>query len=123
MATAKPHRTYRAGHPGGPDRRIWRNALGAVVVLGGLVLALFWHTVQSRAVLATAYGARIACTCHYVAGRPLKDCARDFEPGMALVLLSDNAAAHSITARVPLVASQVASFRDGAGCLLQAWRP
>jgi hypothetical protein len=100
-----------------------RNGLIAAVLLAALGIALIWHRLQAQALVAASYGARIACTCHYIAGRGLADCHKDFEPGMALVMLSDNAEARSITARVPFIASQTASFRDGAGCLLQGWTP
>ncbi len=117
MATAKPHRIYRNG----PRRHYLRNGLIALVVVGALGVALFWSQLHTRAVVATSYGARIACTCRYIEGRGLKDCRKDFEPGMALVMLSENVPARSITARVPLVASQTATLRDGAGCMLQSW--
>ena len=119
MATAKPHGAERKG----PRRHRWRNSLMAIAALAALVATLFWHALQAQAMLAASYGARIACTCHYGEGRSLKDCRKDFEPGMALVMLSDDAPAHSITARVPLMASQTAGFREGSGCLLQHWVP
>jgi hypothetical protein len=124
MATAKPPLTRQNKmQRAGPRRHRLRNGLVAALVLAALGMALFWHTLQARAVLAASYGARIACTCHYIAGRGLTDCRKDFEPGMALVMLSDNAEARSITARVPLMASQTARFRDGAGCILESWAP
>jgi hypothetical protein len=119
MATAKPIHVQRDG----PRRHRWRNALVVVLLLAALGIALVWHRLQAQAVLATSYGARIGCTCHYIGGRGLQDCRKDFEPGMGLVMLSDDAQTRTITARVPLVASQTATFRDGAGCLLQSWAP
>ncbi len=119
MATAKPTPARRDG----PSRHRLRNALVVLVVVAALGVAVVWHRLQSQAVLATSYGARIACTCHYLGGRGLQDCRKDFEPGMALVVLTDNPATHGITARVPLIASQTAAFRDGAGCQLQSWAP
>ncbi len=103
--------------------RGWRVGLGVLVIAGALGVALMWHRLQAQAVLAASYGARIGCSCHYVGGRDLKECRKDFEPGMGLVMLSDDAAAHAITARVPLMASETARFRDGQGCLLQGWGP
>jgi hypothetical protein len=124
MATAKPHRSIRGGPlRQGPRRHRLRGALLAVVALGLILLAVFWRNIHQQGMIAAAYGARVACSCHYIAGRGLKDCRKDFEPGMGLVMLSANAAKHSITARVPLVASQTASFREGEGCLLQPWAP
>jgi hypothetical protein len=119
MATAKPQRIYRNG----PRRHYWRNSLIALVVVALLALAVFWNHLQARAVIGSSYAARIACTCRYIEGRGLKDCRKDFEPGMGLVMLSENVPARSVTARVPLLASQTATLRDGAGCVLQSWVP
>ena len=41
---------------------------------------------------------------------------------MELVSLSDDAAARSVTASIPLVASETAAYREGYGCVLQEWR-
>ena len=40
---------------------------------------------------------------------------------MELISLSENAAAKSVTASIPFVASDTASFREGYGCVLQEW--
>lgn len=117
MATVKPASLAREG----PRRRRWWGVLVALVLAVALGVVLFGHRLQAQAVLATSYGARIACTCHYIAGRGLSDCRRDFEPGMALVMLSDSPETRTITARVPLIASQTATLRAGSGCLLQNW--
>ena len=93
-------------------------------LLGVLALVLGWYyreSVQERAVTGTAYGARVACSCHFVSGRSLDDCEKDFVPGMALVSLSADTDAKSVTASVPLVASQTASFKEGYGCMLDKW--
>ena len=80
------------------------------------------RTLGPHATLAAAYGARIGCSCHFVAGRPLGECRHDFEPGMGLVMLSADEATRSVTARVPLLASQTATWHDGPGCQLAPWR-
>jgi hypothetical protein len=121
-ATAKPHRFNRAGPRQGPRRHRLRNGLIMFAMLAAVGTALFWRQLQAQAMLGASYGARMACTCHYIEGRGLKDCAKDFEPGMALVMLSQGDG-RSVTARVPLVASQTAIFREGVGCQLQAWAP
>ena len=72
--------------------------------------------------LASSYDAKEACSCRYVAGRSLEDCKKDFEPGMQAVFLSDDPEARSVTAYVPLLASETARYRDGPGCLLDPWR-
>jgi len=118
MATAK------TGAPGASAGR--RSRLGAkvILVLGVLAAVLAWYyreTLLERAVTGTAYGARVACSCRFIAGRELGDCEKDFEPGMEFVSLSEDVDAKSVTASIPLLASQTASFREGYGCVLEKW--
>jgi hypothetical protein len=113
MATAKQSTTRR--------RRIWPQALLALVVLAA-GLAWFYRTpIAGYTTAGTAFGARIACSCRYVAGRGLEDCEKDFEPGMQLVFLSDDPATKTVTASVPLLASARARYREGFGCMLEPW--
>ena len=114
-----------AGKSGGSFQppRSWLIRAG----LGLLALGLFgvvWYGADLRraSVTGTAYGARMACSCHYIGGRSLADCRKDFEPGMGLISLWEDEASHSITARLPLLASQTARMKPGQGCVLEVWR-
>ncbi|MFT4025281.1 MAG: hypothetical protein QM676_00545 [Novosphingobium sp.] len=114
MATAKPP----------PPRQRSRRLRKTVAILGILALALlavFWSSLRSYAVAGASVGARVACSCRYVGGRELSDCRKDFEPGMGMVALSEDAEARSVTARVPLLSSETATFREGEGCTLERW--
>jgi hypothetical protein len=97
-------------------------ALVAAVLAAVLLALWFLPSLMSKAEAGTAYGARIGCSCRFVAGRLLSDCAHDFEPGMALVRLSEDPAAKSVTASVPLLASDTARVVAGGGCRLDPWR-
>lgn len=77
---------------------------------------------RGDAAAGTAYGARVACSCRFVAGRSMQDCAKDKLAGMALIRLTADEDAKSVTASVPLVASETATLRDGYGCVLDSWR-
>lgn len=105
----------------GPRRRIWPSALLALVVLGGAVGWYYREPIAGYTTLAAAFGARTACSCRYVAGREIGDCEKDFEPGMELVFLSDDPDNKAVTARVPLLSSATAQYRDGFGCVLETW--
>ena len=85
------------------------------------LLAWYWQALNSYAVTGASYGARVACSCRFVGGRSLSDCAKDFEPGMEIVTLSEDEEARSVTARFPLLSSQTATFREGEGCVLEKW--
>jgi hypothetical protein len=116
MATTNPQRRPRKGIT------ISLRWLGiALLVL--LVALAAWKGPRLRkdALTAASFGARIACACRFVEGRDLKQCRADFEPGMDLVTLSEDKTAKSVTARFPLLASQIATFRQGEGCVLEKW--
>lgn len=107
---------------GRPPRRRWRRVLGWLVLALLAALVWFWQPLNSYAQTGASYGARVACSCRYLGGRSLSDCRKDFEPGMELVMLSEDKEAKSVTARFPLLASQTATFREGEGCRLEEWR-
>lgn len=115
MATQNPVAPLHG--PAGRRRWPWL----AVAVFGAL-LAWFWRPLNGYAEAGAAYGARVACSCRFVGGRSLDDCRKDFEPGMELVMLSEDAAAKSVTARFPVLAVHTATYIDGEGCRLEPWR-
>ncbi|MCT2557770.1 hypothetical protein N0B51_02115 [Tsuneonella sp. YG55] len=108
MATAKGRRS---------NRLVWFGA--AIVVLLALWLA-FGAAALGYARAGSAYGARVACSCRFVAGRPLSDCARDKVSGMELVTLSEDEEDKSVTARM-LIVSDTARLKPGYGCVLDRW--
>ena len=95
-----------------------------LLLLPGLagLLAWFWLPLNNFAMTGAAYGARVACSCHYLGGRGLDDCRKDFEPGMELIVLSADKDSKSVTARFPLLATQTATYYEGQGCRLEPWR-
>jgi hypothetical protein len=117
MATAK--RTTPRSAPG--RRRKWPRITLALVVLVAGTGWFYRAPIEGYTVTGTAFGARTACSCRYVAGRDIDDCEKDFEPGMEVVFLSDDPETKSVTARVPLLASATARYRDGFGCVLEPW--
>jgi hypothetical protein len=115
MATAKPITSTP------PRRRHWRSLVLLLIVAGIALLAWFRQPMESYALTGASYGARMGCSCRFVEGRELGDCRKDFEPGMGLVRLSEDATAKSVTASFPLLAHQTASYREGQGCVLEKW--
>jgi hypothetical protein len=121
MAMAKPPAFPKpAAQSAQPRRRLLRWGLFALAVLAAAVLFV-WPQVHGYAVTGEAYGARVACSCRFVGGRPPGDCRNDFEPGMELITLSEDPKARSVTARFPLIARQTATYREGWGCMLEPW--
>ncbi len=106
------------------NRRV-RLALAVLVVLAAMLAGLWFSSIGERlrgdAAAGTAYGARVACSCRFVAGRSMDDCRKDKLAGMEMVRLTADEEARSVTASVPLLASDTARFRKGYGCLLAPW--
>jgi hypothetical protein len=113
MATAKRSTIGR--------RRIWPRVLLATAVLGAVAAWYYRAPIVGYTTTGAAFAARTACSCRYVAGRAIGDCKKDFEPGMEVVFLSDDPESKAVTARVPLLASATARYRDGFGCMLEPW--
>ena len=71
-------------------RRIWPQAVLGLAVLAGAIGWLYREPIAGYTATGTAFGARTACSCRYIAGRSIGDCKKDFEPGMEVVFLSDD---------------------------------
>ena len=112
LATAKSHSR---------KKRLWLWAIVLVVALLGAAWLAWGEGLRKTGGVGSAYAARVACSCRFVAGRDLDDCAKDKLEGMELISLSENVAAKSVTASIPFVASDTASYREGYGCVLQEW--
>lgn len=96
----------------------------AVLSVAGLAAAAYAYRapIDGYANVGSAYAARVACSCRFVAGRSLEDCEKDKLAGMELVTLDDDTATKSVTARFPLVAAHTATYREGYGCVLEEWQ-
>jgi len=105
-----------------PKSKLRRRALWLGLALLAALLVWFWGPLHAYARTGAAFGARVACSCRFVGGRELGDCKKDFEPGMELVMLSEDAQAKSVTARFPGLASETATYRPGFGCQLEPWQ-
>ncbi|VVT24910.1 conserved hypothetical protein [Sphingomonas sp. EC-HK361] len=91
----------------------------AIAVLIVAMLAGGWLYVRSitpQLELGVGYAARVACGCRFVEGRTLASCRTDFEAGMEPIRLKEDAAAKSVTAYVPLIASRTARLDPVLGC-------
>jgi len=112
--TRSPRRASRS------SRRYW--VVLALIVLAALGWARYGEEASIYARTGAAYGARVGCSCRFIAQRPLDQCEDDLIEGMALISLGDDEATRSVTARFPLLASETATYRDGYGCVLESWR-
>jgi hypothetical protein len=96
---------------------------GAALLLALLAAAyLYVQARRPQLELGVGYAARVACACRFIGGRSLADCRKDFEPGMELIRLSEDAGARSVTASVPLLASRTARLDPLLGCQPERFR-
>ncbi len=104
------------------SRKRWGLWLLAIIAAAlGTAAFAFREPIAGYGSIASAYSARVACSCRYVAGRPLDDCANDKLAGMEAVTLVEDNETKSVTARFPLVASATATYREGYGCVLEPY--
>ncbi|ABC64783.1 hypothetical protein [Erythrobacter litoralis] len=114
MAKRKSARSTRSS-------RRWPWALLFVLLAAGAAFAWYRTPITGYAQVSSAYAARVACSCRFVAGRTMEDCAKDKLGGMELVSLSEDEEEQSVTASFLLLASDTARLRDGYGCVLEPW--
>jgi predicted negative regulator of RcsB-dependent stress response len=94
--------------------------LVAVLVLGvaGGLVWQFWLKGQvAYAEVATAYGAKMVCSCLHVAERPMESCRQDFTADMSAVSFSDADGTTRAEVLGGLVRAE-AKFEPGLGCTL-----
>lgn len=93
----------------------------AVLVVAGFAGAYFFGApIAGYGDAGSAYAAKATCSCRYVAERGMASCESDLPSNMWAIWLSDDEAERSVTARVPLVASDTATWREGYGCVLES---
>lgn len=88
----------------------------AIVLLLVIGIVAYAFSQKPKLELGVGYGARVACGCRYIEGRPLDSCYKDFEPGMEVIHLSDDPQTKTVTASVPLIASRSVRFDSALGC-------
>ncbi|WP_202388797.1 hypothetical protein [Pontixanthobacter aquaemixtae] len=101
--------------------RRWPWVLLLLVTVLAVAAWAYRAPITGYAGAGTAYSARVACSCRFVAGRSLEDCKKDKLPGMELVTLSEDEEAKSVTARFPLISADTATYRKGYGCVMETW--
>ncbi|MFC4292611.1 hypothetical protein ACFOWX_09330 [Sphingorhabdus arenilitoris] len=99
-------------------RRIAAYALGAIGAIAVIWLIFNFADLKGNARVGTAYAAHITCSCRYIEGRSLDDCAKDLEAGMEMISTADDTKSQRITASVPFLAEAVAEKRGNYGCLI-----
>ena len=125
MATVRKIETG-GSHPTRQPSR-WKRNWAVLALLAAVIgLAFTWSALKTRALATTSFGARSGCVCRFVSGLPLASCKADAAMGgmgrtSGLMMLGEDAKERSVTASVPLLASQTAKFDPDHGCQLEPW--
>lgn len=99
---------------------VFRIVLVVLIALGALAFA-YRTPMRDYALAGTSYSARMICSCRFLSGRSEGQCESQFDEGSDWVFISADEQRRSVTAYIPLLASQTANYRDGYGCVLEAW--
>ncbi len=102
--------------------RFSKRRVAALLLVALAAMALVWTAMnfgmlKGNASLGSGYMAHVTCSCRYVEGRSLEDCAKDNEEGTEIVSISDDPDNKRITASVPFLATAMAEKRGAYGCL------
>jgi hypothetical protein len=117
MATAK-----RAEMQHRQPVRWGRNLTILALLVASALTAWFWTRMRVAAEVRASYAAQTGCLCRYSAGRSLVSCQGDASVKQSWVGLHEDAPAHTLTASVPLLATQTARWSTQGGCVLDAWK-
>lgn len=96
-------------------------AAGAVALALGAGGYGYVQSIKPQLELGVGYAARVACGCHFIGGRSIGDCRKDFEPGMEPIQLAVDADRREVTASVPLIASRTVRYSNALGCQPEAF--
>lgn len=97
-------------------------AIFLILLLAAIVAAVIYaDRMRPTLQLGVGYAAHVTCSCRHIGGRDMASCEQDKLPGMEAITLTEDVAAKRVTARVPLLASRSAQFREGLGCVLEPW--
>lgn len=117
MATAK-----RAEMQHRQPVRWGRNLTILALLVAVMLTAWFWTRMRVTAQARASYAAQTGCLCRFSSGRSLASCRGDASIKQDLVGLHEDTAARSMTASVPLLATQTAWWSPEGGCVLEPWK-
>lgn len=92
-------------------------AIIVIGVIGGLGWQFWLKGQVDYAKVATAYGAKMVCSCLHVAERPMESCKQDFTADVSAVSFSDNGDTTRAQVLGGLVSAK-AKFEPDLGCTL-----
>lgn len=68
--------------------------------------------------IATAYGAKMVCSCRFVAQRPMQSCMRDFTTDISMITINETGTAIQASVLGGLISSDARLTGPETGCIL-----
>lgn len=88
-----------------------------LALIAGAVWQFYLKEQREFALVATAYSAKMVCSCRFVAERSMDSCLTDFTEDISALTITENG--NTITSIAPLgLSSDTAAFESGLGCTL-----
>jgi hypothetical protein len=104
-----------------PDMKLVK-AFATILVLlgvaGGLVWQFHFKDQVTFARIATAYGAKMVCSCRFVAERPMDSCMRDFTTDLSMITFQETGTTIRASVLGGLVSSRASQTGAETGCTL-----
>jgi hypothetical protein len=100
-------------------KKVAKASLGAIAVILIGYAVLKWPHWRASGETASAYVARITCSCRFVEGRSAESCAQDVKEYARFVSVKENIDEKRVTGTVALLGHAEARFASGYGCLMQ----
>ena len=105
----------------GKRRFSWVKVLA---IIAAILIGAGWFfraPIVGHSELATAHAARHVCSCMHIGGQSEGVCEGNFALDSIPVFVNADAEGRSVTASVPLAASNTATYQEGFGCVLEPW--
>jgi hypothetical protein len=92
------------------------------VILTGLAAGLAWQSFLKDQIafarIASAYGAKMVCSCRFVAGRPMESCLTDFTADLSQIRFKEYGDTVRASVLGGLISSQARNTGPETGCTM-----
>lgn len=93
-------------------------AVLVLAVIGGLVWQFWLKNQVEYAKIASAYGAKMVCSCRFVAERPMASCLTDFTADISMISFEETGTGIRASVLGGLVSAEARNTGPETGCTL-----
>jgi hypothetical protein len=96
-------------------------AAAVLIIVIGVAALLYWQfglqPQLAQARVATPYGAKMVCSCRFIADRPMESCQQDFTEDVSAVTFTEEGNTVHASVLGGWISAE-ARYEDGLGCTL-----